>query len=282
MCSDYSPHPGPIEPPTGSGIDRNWLLVPSPLLGPASWKPVGAVLSGHGQPTFVPATAMTTTVEIDHVTPWIEQIRHQYRRHRQARRQSDSTSGADAPTVVVSHSAACPRTPLLVDRLLADGWDIEAMVLVDGRYPDGKSFSMCEPHFSDLLDGLLRPDDYLPPWPRWWGSLVSGFVVDPAARDVVFSEAPPVPRTWFDQGCSVPDLPEDLRRGYLAFGPLYQQQLERARAEGWFTLTLTGDHLHQVVQPEPVAATLMAMVTCMADNPGATGPGALTTPSRDE
>jgi len=240
-------------------VARNWLLIPSPMLGPSSWRPTGDVLADLGQHVAIASTKMTTRDDIDHVTPWVDQII------------DFGLPEAGAPVVVVGHSAACPRLPLVVDRLLDKGEDVDAMICVDGRFPDGRAFTVAEPRYAALLDGLLRPDDYLPPWPRWWGSLVSGLVVDEMARRLVFDEAAPVPRTWFDQGCPVPDLPSSVRRGFLAFGSAYELARDRAKAQGWFTLTLTGDHLHQVVAPEPVAGSLLAMVACMMGEAGEPG-----------
>lgn len=235
---------------------RGWLLIPSPLLGPASWLPVAAVMAELDQPTVIAETTMTTTADLDHITPWINQIL------------SLPPPEDGLPIVVVSHSAACPRTPLLVDHLLHKGWPIEAMILVDGRFPTGEAFTVSQPHFGAMLDGLIRPDDYLPPWPRWWGSLVQGLVVDPVARDLVFNEASPIPRTWFDQGCPVADLPPHVGRAFLSFGPGYAQACDQAHQAGWLTTRLNGDHLHQVVAPRPVAATLMAMLAGMTAGRG--------------
>lgn len=237
-------------------VPRNWLLVPSPFLGPSSWRPTGDVLADQGQHVAIACTRMTTRADEDHVTPWIDEIL------------DFGIAEPGLPVVVVGHSAAGPRLPLLVDRLLARGDEVDAMIVVDGRFPDGRAFTESEPRFGALLDGLLRPDDYLPPWPRWWGSLVTGVVVDDMARHLVLNEAPPIPRGWFDQGCPVPDLPPSVQRAFLAFGPAYAEARDQAKAAGWFTLTLTGDHLHQVVAPEPVAATLLAMVACMMGESG--------------
>lgn len=205
-----------------------------------------------GQPAVVATTTMTTTADLDHITPWVNEIL------------TCTPPSDDLPTVVVTHSAACPRAPLLVDRLLHKGWPIRNMILVDGRFPTGEAFTVSEPHYGAMLDGMVRPDDYLPPWPRWWGSLVHGLVVDPVARDLVFNEASPVPRTWFDQACPVPELPADVGRGFLSFGPGYAEACDQAHDAGWLTTRLTGDHLHQVVAPAKVAATLSAMVAGMA------------------
>lgn len=206
---------------------------------------------------------MTTTADLDHITPWINEILDM------------EPPSDDLPIVVAAHSAACPRTPLLVSHLLDKGWDISEMILVDGRFPTGEAFTS-EPRFGAMLDGMVRPDNYLPPWPRWWGSLVSGLVVDPVARDLVFNEAAPVPRTWFDQACPVPDLPDHIGRGFLSFGPGYADACDQAHDEGWLTTRLNGDHLHQVVAPTPVAATLMAMLAGMTCGRGYPEP-----PNRD-
>ncbi len=222
--------------------------MPSPLLGPASWGSVAAAMADLGQVPLIADAKMTTTAETDHITPWIEQIA--------------AIDQPGEPTVVVSHSAACPRTPMLVAHLLERGWDIEAMLLVDGRFPDGQPFTARQ-HYAELLDRMIRPDDYLPPWPRWWGSLVEGLVIDPEARDLVFAEASPIPRSWFDQACPVPELPNRIGRGFLSFGPGYAESRDQAFDAGWLTMRLNGDHLHQMVAPDSVAATLRAMVIGM-------------------
>ena len=232
-------------------IPHHWYFLPSPVLGPASWFGVADVMASLEQTVDVAKTSMTTTADEDHLTPWLDEIA------------AVSAPANGYPVVVVGHSAACPRLPAAVDRLLSEGWPVRAMICVDGRFPDGKAFTETVEHFAEMLDGLVRPDDYLPPWPRWWGSLVEGLVVEPAARDMVFSEAPPIPRSWFDQPPTLPELPPEVRQAFLGFGPGYQESCDRAHAAGWMTYRLDGDHLHQVVDPTAVAKTLLAMVACM-------------------
>ncbi len=206
---------------------------------------------GLGQEPMIVDARMTSTSDDDHIRPWLRQI------------VTMDAPGDGAPIVIVSHSAACPRTPLLVAELLDRGWPISTMLLVDGRFPDGQPFTARQ-HYATMLDRMVRPDDYLPPWPRWWGSLVEGLVVDPEARNLLLTEAPPIPRTWFDQGCPVPELPDHIGRGFLSFGPGYAQSCDQAFDAGWLTMRLTGDHLHQMVAPEKVAAALLAMVAGMS------------------
>lgn len=220
-------------------------------------------MADRGQEPLIADTTMTTTAHEDHITPWLEEIVAM-----------DPPAG-DLPTVVVSHSAACPRTPLLVSELLARDWPISTMLLVDGRFPDGQAFTARE-HYARMLDQMVRPDDYLPPWPRWWGSLVEGLVVDPESRNLLLNEAPPIPRTWFDRGCPVPELPDHIGRGFLSFGPGYAESCDQAFEAGWLTMRLSGDHLHQLVVPDAVAGALLAMVagmSCGRGLPQPEGPG---------
>ena len=233
-------------------LRRRWYLLPSPLLGPASWLGAAKALEDLGHATLIADPAMTTTADVDHISPWIADLLR------------PEIPNDGLPVVIVGHSAACPRMPLVADRLLDHGWNVDAFICVDGRFPDGRAFTVSEPTYGPMLDGMVRPDDYLPPWPRWWGSLIEGLVVDPGARDLVFSEARPVPRSLFDQPCPVPELPAETGRAFLSFGPGYLESCKRAADAGWLTYRLAGDHLHQVVAPEAVAATLSAMVACLA------------------
>ncbi|MEL7156672.1 MAG: hypothetical protein AAFN30_08745 [Actinomycetota bacterium] len=232
-------------------VSRHWFFIPSPLLGPTTWAAVADLMDERGQTSTIASTTMTTTGDGDHVAPWMEEIL------------DHAPPESGRPVVVVGHSAACPRIPLVVEALLEEGWKVTSYICVDGRFPDGRAFTDMSAHFGPMLDSIIRPDDYLPPWPRWWGSLVEGLVVDPSARDQVFSEAPPIPRKWFDQVCPVPELPPEVRPAFLSFGPGYAESRDRAHEAGWLTHQLTGDHLHQVVAPEEVANTLEAMVTCL-------------------
>jgi len=235
-----------LEPKT-----RRWYLVPSPLLGPSCWRGVAEVLVNTGQRVLVAESGLTTTSDVDHVSPWVNQL------------SSIPRPDDDLPVIVVGHSAACPRIPLLASELLDKGWNVESIICVDGRLPDGAPFT-ATPEFGHMLDAMVRPDDYLPPWPLWWGSLVIGLVIDPALREQVLKQAKPIPRTWFDQGCPVPDLPPRVGRGYLAFGDGYIEAARQAVSEGWEVMRLEGDHLHQIVQPEAVTEALSDIVVRLA------------------
>ncbi len=229
-------------------IRRLWVLVPSFLLGPESWRGVARTLERLGQAVVVTPTHRTTPRDEDHITPWL-----------------DAVVGAvpppvGLPTVVVAHSASCPRQPLVVDRLLELGHDVSSMIIVNGRIPeDGVVPTERDSPFMDTLDALIRPDGYLPPWHRWWGPMIEDMLPDDEARERVLSEAKPVPRAVFDQPIPAPKLPGEVGLAFLALGEMYRPSFRQARAEGWATTRLAGEHLHMVVDPVTVAGALLSL-----------------------
>ena len=228
---------------------RTWLLVPGYLAGKEIFRGVAEVLTLLGQDAITTPTTRTTPEDSDHIGPWVRGILEAV------------GPPQPQPLVVVGHSAACPRLPLVSRCLLDAGHRVEAVILVNGRFPadDGLSPVEADETLSTMLDDMVRPDDYLPPWHHWWGGMVVDMLpVEERAR--VFAEFKPVPRSLFDQPIPVPELPADLRMCFLATGEMYLMAYERAKAEGWEVARLEGEHLHLVVDPVTVAGTLLSMV----------------------
>ncbi len=238
----------------GATTPRLWLLVPSFLLGPETWRGVAEVLTMLRQEVVMPAPKPTTPRHEDHLAPWLDDV------------MSVMPDETPLKVVAVGHSASCPRMPMVVNALIERGYDVETMILVNGRFPEDevvptdRDFPML-----DMLDNLVRPDDYLPPWHRWWGPMVEDMLPDDEARLRVFSEARPTPRAIFDQAIPAPKLPGEVGHAFLAMGDMYQPSHEQARAEGWAIARIDGEHLSMVVDPVLVAGTLMSLV-CQAGN----------------
>src|SRR5829696_875505 len=57
------------------------------------------------------------------------------------------------------------------------------------------------------------------------------------------------------------------RRGLrpLAFGPPYEEMAAHARSRGWLVEELAGQHLHQLVDPDPIADRLITMAVSLAE-----------------
>lgn len=227
---------------------RLWVLVPSFLLGAETWRGVGEVLEFLAQDTVRPRPVRTTPRHLDHLTPWVQGI-------------ADALPPVtSAPLVVVGHSGACPRLAMVVAELIDRGHLVESMILVNGRLPeDGVVPTERDFPMSDTLDALVRPDDYLPPWHRWWGTMIGDMLPGDEARRRILDEAKPVPRAVFDQPIPAPVLPRTVGRGYLALGDLYAPTLASAIDEGYKVRRLEGEHLHMVVQPVETAAALLRL-----------------------
>ncbi len=169
--------------------------------------------------------------------------------------------GTETRIVVVGHSASCPRLPLVASILIERGFDVAGIILVNGRFPaDGRAPVEEDEPLAEMLDGLVRPNSYLPPWYRWWGSLVIDMLPDEAARKRIFSQAHCVPRVLFDEPIPAPALPATIGQGYLTMGEMYRPSHDRAVAEGWCVAEIAGEHLHMVVAPANVADALCRLV----------------------
>ncbi len=230
------------------GNRYNWLLVASPLLGWQTWDQVASEMRRtHGCEVTVPRIEVSAVGESDHLGFWAGQIIEQVTSHR--------------PAMVVAHGAAAPRVCWLAGQLLAAGLLVAGVVAVDGRFPEGgKAPTQARPSFGSLVDGVARPDDYLPPWPRWWGTLADELVPARLRQDVL-ADAPMVPREVFDQVIPDVTLPDSLHYHYLGFGDGYCDELDRAAMAGWRTTRLPGQHLHQLVAPAAVARALVETST---------------------
>lgn len=227
---------------------RTWLLVPTYLLGPAVWSGVADVLQGLSQHPVVPDPKRTCTTEADHLGPWLASVL------------DAMPADKERPVVAAGFGAACPRMPLLADALIRDGYDVEALVLVNGRFPaDGLTPREADPTMTQMLDGMERPDGYLPPWNRWWGSLVESMLPDSQLRETVLAEAKPVPRSLFDQPIPAPELPGSVGLAYLATGDNYAHCAQQARDEGWVVNRVDGEHLQVAVDPVLVGCMMMSL-----------------------
>src|SRR6478609_6627759 len=136
------------------------LLVPSPLLGPATWAPVADLLGGR-------------VATVDAVM-------------------GASTGRSDV--VLVVHSNAGLWAPLLASRL-----DVQATVYVDAALAGhGADTALAPPRFLELLETLADPDGVLPPWTQWWADDdVRDLFPDAATRAAVEAEQPRLPLSYF-------------------------------------------------------------------------------------
>lgn len=209
------------------------LLLPSPLLGSASWAPVARLLdaavaspSGARSPAEVLAAYASAAADLDDL-------------------------------VLVAHSNAGLYAPLLAERI-----GVRATVYVDAALPGpGSTTRLAPPPLLDVLRGLVRADGLLPPWTQWWDAAeADALFPDAATRAAVEAEQPRLPLSYFTARLPVPAGWADRPSAYLAFGSTYADEIAVATAHGWPVTAIPGRHLHHLVEPGEVAAAITALV----------------------
>jgi hypothetical protein len=100
----------------------------------------------------------------------------------------------------------------------------------------------------------------LPQWTAWWDEDdVAVLFPDPQTRLTVSAEQPRLPLSYCEQQIPVPGDWDNRPCGYLLFGPSYNHVAQDARLRGWDVDQVPGQHLHQLVDPDAVAARIVTM-----------------------
>jgi hypothetical protein len=225
------------------------VLVPAPVLGPASWQPVADELTGNGARVIVPELVGFTDGGPPYAPRLVQRCTGQIAAALAA------GPGADRVVLVV-HSGAGPFAARLASAVPATPAGV-AVVFADAGLPaiDGPT-PVVDGGFLPYLRQLAR-DGVVPPWPLWFPE------ADPAelypgetARAAVLSDARPVPLSFFEE--QLPAAPAPAQARYLLFSDGYRPEAEEAKKRGWPVAELPGSHLHMLVDPGAVAAALVS------------------------
>ena len=216
-------------------------LLPSPLLGPSIWRPVGQALSLLGwNVETAPAGEQAPTDPGDVLRTFLAAL------------------PPDRDIVLVAHSNAGLYVPALVQerRVVASVFVDAGLPVRNGLVPLGS------PAFRDFLLQRADADGLLPGWTHWWDETdLEGLFPNPGVREQVEQEQPRLPLSYFQQSLPAPLGWDDRPCAYLAFGDTYSTERNEAQARGWPVATLPGQHLHTLVAPEQVAAAIDALLT---------------------
>jgi hypothetical protein len=218
-----------------------WLLVHSPLLGPASWAPVAAELWDRGDAVAVPD-----------MRPALDGG------HGHAQRQAGLAAEAVSHdrVVIAGHSGAGPLLPAVVAALDQRGIGVDRGVFVDAGLPHpGRSRRSTLPtelaaHLDELAAG-----GWLPPWPQWWPArALAELLPDAAARAALEADCPRLPAALFDDPLPAhTDLPPC---GYVQLSDAYAEPRAHAAAAGWPVALMADNHLSLLTRPAVVAAAM--------------------------
>ncbi|BBH69404.1 hypothetical protein ACTI_60890 [Actinoplanes sp. OR16] len=216
------------------------VLLPSPFLGSAVWQPVAAALrAGFGVSAVlvdppVPASADPAVV----LARLAEQL---------------PQSG---DVVLVPHSNAGLYVPAL-----AGGRPVRGAVFVDAVLPPAEGELPVAPEgLRDLLREQTDDEGLLPEWTRWWPEPdVAALFPDAATRAAVEAQQQRVPFDYLTARVKVSAGWDHNPAAYVGFGSTYAEEQADARARGWAVETLTGEHLHMLVEPGAVASTIVRL-----------------------
>lgn len=213
------------------GRNLRVVVLPSPLLGPATYEPLAASLESLGCSVtvadlpVVPTTPQTVLAGFESVL----------------------AAGCD---VVLAHSNAGYYLPALVERRAV------AVVAMDAALPtqDACETRLAPAQFAELIHSLPLTGGRLPPWPDWWEhSEVRPLFPDEGWFERVRREAPRLLPAYFTGRLPVPRAWASGPRAYVAFGDTYADEVAFAETSGWLVHRFDGHHLAHLAAPDEVA-----------------------------
>ncbi|MFJ4736477.1 hypothetical protein ACIP6V_30340 [Streptomyces sp. NPDC088770] len=227
-------------------MQRVFVLVHSPSVGPSTWHPVAEHLTAMGHQVRVPSLL---DVGVSGPPFWPRTVGAVLDGIRQV--------PPGSPVVLVAHSNA-----VLFLAAIRSGLDhpVTGSIFVDAAPSARVGQTPVAP--TELLE-VLRPmavDSRLPRWTDWWDEAdVAVVFPDPEMRRTVVEEQPTLPLSYYKQHIPVPDGWDDHPCAYLLFGPPYAELATEARERGWRVVHLPGAHPHQLVDPAGTARHLIEL-----------------------
>jgi hypothetical protein len=222
-----------------------FILLHSPLTGPAAWGPVAAEFAARGieatRPVIPPMAALAK--------PYYESA---------ARAVAAQVLSQGGPFILAVHSAAGGLAPSVVAETKGQ---VEGVLYVDAIPPHpGRCW------FETAGDGLVASlkskaqDGMIPAWDQWFpaGALES-LIPEGPLRDRFIGELAPTPLDWFEEAAPQTDLPGDVGWGFLRLSKAYEREAGEARRLGWPTLRRDLHHLSMATHPTEVASAMLAL-----------------------
>jgi hypothetical protein len=227
-------------------VGHAFVLVHSLLLGPLTWGPVAASLAASGAAVAVPSLLDVTDTDPPFWPRVVDEVN-----------QAVSELPQGQPIVLVVHSNAGLFAPVIVHEARRP---VAGCVFVDASLPSRTGPTpAATPERLSLLRAMAT-GGRLPQWTTWWDEQdVATLFPDPQTRLRVSAEQPRLPLSYYEQQIPVPDGWDERPCGYLLFGPPYDRMAQESRERGWDVDHVSGQHLHQLVDPDTVAGRIVAM-----------------------
>jgi hypothetical protein len=231
------------------------VLTHAPVLGPASWQPVGAALTAAGHRVAVPALTGFGAGDPPHAPRLIAAFADQVGA---ARRTAGAAGGAVGDVVLVVHSGAGPFAAQLAAAIPAARVSV---IFADAGLPGQTGPTpVVDAGFLPYLRQIASAG-VVPPWSQWFPEAEPAELYpSAAAQAAVVADARPLPLSFFEETLpAVPAGQSFSAAGYLLFSEGYQQEAARARERGWPVTELPGTHLHPLAAPADVAAAITSL-----------------------
>lgn len=241
------------------------VLLHSPLVGPATWRPVAGELARAGRHVVVPDLRGVATAR----APWWPEalsavagaVNSAVGAGPGGPAGGAERARAEGPELVlVPHSNAGLLTPAVAGHLRSLGHRVGSCVYVDAAMPAAseRHVALGAPGLVPLLEELAV-DGLLPPWTQWWDPAEVDALVPARYRDEVVGEQPRLPLAYFRQRVPVPPGWEPERCAYLRLSDAYVDDAAAAAARGWLTEQLGAGHLHMLADPSAVATAVVRL-----------------------
>lgn len=208
-------------------------LIPSPFVGPNSWRPLAAVVPGSVVVDYGGVSA----------PDWYEGV---------AQRVVRQLDGA--PWIAVLHSSAGGFAPALA----AASADVAGFVFVDAVLPHpGKSALDIAPQTQVALLRGLTADGLLAPWNAWFGADPTAYwIADDAARAAFIADIPRVPFAFLEAVSPDTCAWERLPSAFVQLSKGFEANAARAEDRGWPVRRARLYHLAMAGDPVAVARLL--------------------------
>ena len=217
-----------------------FVLLPSPVLSGAVWRPVASELAAANHAGHVAALDGPVRTPGDVLAGYLASVPHGER------------------VVLVGHSNAGLYLPAVSHQR-----DVHALVFVDAAVPPavGRSAPTASPDFLTFLAERADEDGLLPPWTQWWDEEdVAPLFPDDRTRLDVEAGQRRLPLSYFRGSVPVPEEWDARPCAYIAFGETYAAEHSEAAARGWPVSMLDGHHLEMLVHPAAVAAEILRLL----------------------
>lgn len=228
-----------------------FVLVHSPLVGPATWTSTAQSLQDLGAHSVV---LTLEDVEGSHVPYW--------QQHAEAARRQLEAMPLDRPLVLVGHSGAGPRLPAIRSVV---PHRVVGYIFVDAALPHPGLSVLEEMEASDreFATEVRRHLEVGSRYPTWTDEDLRDLIPDARVRHALLSELHPRALDYFTE--TMPDVHgwPDAPCGYIRFSEVYSGPAEDAEARGWPVRTFDGGHFHMLVVPGATAEALVALQGAM-------------------